>query len=265
MNRNSVVFRWGSWITLGLIFGVACWLLSQWQFSRAAEVHDRNTLVSENYNRSPVPLESLLSPKDSWQTNLEYRQVTVAGIYLPENSFLVRNRPYQGQPGFLQLVAFRTVQGSVIFVERGWLPTGSKQDSPDFIPAVDSKLRTIVLHLRKSEDKSDKSAPSGQLANINVPSAAVTLPQSNVYLQAYGRLASEKPELVAGTNLGEPDLSEGNHFSYALQWVVFGLMAFGAVAWNINQDRRIRSGLPPKQVRALKRDRDAEEEDKILG
>jgi len=265
MNRNSLLVRWGSWVLLGLIFGVACWFLSQWQFSRADEVHQRNQLVIQNYNRPPVPIERLLQAETSWQAQLEYRQVSLTGHYLPNKSYLVRNRPYQGNPGFLQLVAFQMKNGQTIFVERGWLPTGSKQDAPDNIPAVDSKIRSIIIHLRKSEDKPSNEAPQGQLVNLYIPNAATDLSPVSTYTQAYGRMVSESPTMASGVNLGEPDLSEGNHFSYALQWIVFGLMAFGAVAWNINQDRRSRAGLAPKKLRALNRDKDAEEEDKILG
>ncbi|NBT46294.1 MAG: SURF1 family protein [Actinobacteria bacterium] len=265
MNRNSVFVRWGSWILIGLLFGVACWFLAQWQFSRASEVHQRNQIVIQNFNRQPEPLQTLLQVDKPWQAELEYRQVTLSGHYIPAQSYLVRNRPFQGNPGFLQLVAFEMNNGQILFVERGWLPTGSKQDTPDYIPAVDSEPRTIILHLRRSEDKSSNQAPKGQLVNLNIPTAARNLPESKTYRQAYGRMVSESPGLASGINLGEPDLSEGNHFSYALQWIVFGLMAFAAVAWNINQDRRSRSGLAPKKFTALNRDKDAEEEDKIIG
>jgi cytochrome oxidase assembly protein ShyY1 len=86
----------------------------------------------------------------------------------------------------------------------------------------------------------------------------------NVYTQSYGRLVTEYPELPTGQKLAKPELSEGNHLSYAMQWILFGLMAIGAVFWTISQERRRKQGLPPRKLKILNRDKDAEVEDKIL-
>jgi hypothetical protein len=39
------------------MFSTACWFLSQWQFSRAEEVQEANSIVLANYERTPVALE----------------------------------------------------------------------------------------------------------------------------------------------------------------------------------------------------------------
>jgi cytochrome oxidase assembly protein ShyY1 len=36
--------------------------------------------------------------------------------------------------------------------------------------------------------------------------------------------------------LSKPELTEGNHLSYALQWILFALMAFAALWWAIKQE-----------------------------
>jgi len=41
-------------------------------------------------------------------------------------------------------------------------------------------------------------------------------------------------------------------------------MAFGAVFWNISQDRRRLRGQMPRKLASLNRDKDAEVEDQIL-
>ncbi len=261
---TNKIRRWTSWLLLTAIFAIGCWFLSQWQFSRADDVRRANQLISENYDQSPVPLESLLPNNQSWNPAVEYRQVTAIGRYLTNYSYLVRNRPLDGNPGFLQLVAFQTTNGQVIFIERGWLPTGSTQDIPDSIPQVFPFPHEVTFRLRPTEPADGKAAPAGQLSNINIASAAIGISPYALYTQAYGRLVSEKPELARGTDLGKPTLSEGNHFSYALQWIVFGLMAIGAVSWNIDQDRRRIKGLPPRRVQFLTRDKDGEVEDQIL-
>jgi cytochrome oxidase assembly protein ShyY1 len=256
--------NWLSWTLLVLSFTAACWFLSQWQFDRQAEVVAKNNLIEENYDTASKSLNSLLSPQDDWNTNLEFRSVLVEGQYLPEQSYLVRNRPLNAYPGFLQLVAFRSEQGSILWVERGWLPTGSESDTPDDVPVIDSLSRTIEVRLRPTEPDLDRTAPEGQLSSIYLGEISETFDQSVVYAQAYGRLISESPKLESGQQIAKPILSEGNHLSYAMQWILFGLMAIGAVVWTLSQERRRQAGLSPRRLRFLNTDKDGEIEDKIL-
>jgi cytochrome oxidase assembly protein ShyY1 len=264
MRNKNQILRWLSWIGLVSIFSVACWFLSQWQFSRQDEVSRQNKIVEQNYDASPVAIDSMLEVKSTWNPELEYRPVKISGHYTTE-LYLIRNRPYDGNPGFLQLAAFETNDGKYFWIERGWLPTGNFHDYPDAVPSVDTKPRAVIVRLRKTEGIIDRTAPEGQLANINLELASIDLPKESTYTQAYGRLVTETDPLERGVDLGKPELSEGNHLSYALQWLVFALMAIGAVIWNINQDRRRVAGLPPRKIKSLSRDKDAEVEDDLLG
>ena len=265
MANNQTARRWFTWIALASVFSVACWFLSQWQFARAAEVQKANAIVLANYDSKPVPLEELLYPNTSWNPQNEYKQVLVSGHYLVGKTYLIRNRPFQGNPGFLQLAAFQTDSENIIWVERGWLPTGNAQDNPDYVPLVDDVHRQLTLRLRPTEPKLDRGAPLGQLPSIDLIAASQGLESSTTYIQAYGRLVIETPNLPRGQEMPAPELGEGNHLSYAMQWILFALMALGAVYWTILQDRRKASGLAPRKLKLLNKDKDAEAEDQILG
>jgi len=265
MANNQTARRWFTWIALASVFSIACWFLSQWQFARAAEVQKANAIVLANYDSKPVPLEELLYPNTSWNPQNEYKQVLVSGHYLVGKTYLIRNRPFQGNPGFLQLFAFQTDSENIIWVERGWLPTGNTQDSPDYVPLVDDVHRQLTLRLRPTEPKLDRGAPVGQLPSIDLVTASQGFESSTTYIQAYGRLVIETPNLPRGQEMPAPELGEGNHLSYAMQWILFALMALGAVYWTILQDRRKASGLAPRKLKLLNKDKDAEAEDQILG
>jgi len=265
MASRARITRWLSWISLATVFAIACWFLSQWQFARAAEVQKANEIVLQNYNSKPVVLEELLTPNSIWNPKLEYRQVVVTGHYLKKHIFLIRNRPFEGNPGFLQLVAFQTDSKNIIWVERGWLPTGNLQDAPDYVPEINDTHRQLTLRLRPTEPKLDRGAPLGQLPSIDLITANSTITTLPKYSQAYGRLVTEFPELSAGATMPMPELNEGNHLSYAMQWILFALMALGALYWTIAQDRRRVAGLAPRRIKLLTKDRDAEAEDELLG
>jgi len=261
---DSRLIQWGSWIALATVFSIACWFLSQWQFARQKEVVAANNIIIKNYDADPVPIEKILKAKDPWRKTLEFKPVSLTGQYIPFDEYLVRNRPNNGNPGFLQLVAFKTFSNNIFWVDRGWLPTGSKSDKPDLVPALDEKTRTIVVRLRANEAPNGRTAPLRELPNIDLSLASKDIETDNVYLQGYGRLVSETSPLARGADLGKPDLTEGNHLSYALQWLAFALMAFGAVFWNISQDRRRRAGLKGRKLKILTKDKDAEIEDELL-
>jgi cytochrome oxidase assembly protein ShyY1 len=56
----------------------------------------------------------------------------MSGTYLTDKSVLVRNRPLNGQAGFLQLVPFKLDSGEIVAVERGWLAVTSEYEAPGF-------------------------------------------------------------------------------------------------------------------------------------
>ena len=238
--------RWIGWLLVATAFTVACVFLSDWQFDRREEALARISLIKSNYDQPAVDLEKLL-PHNSLDSSLEWRPASIRGHYLPDTAVLVRNRPLNGQPGFLHLIGFELESGKVIAIERGWLPTGNLQDSPDDVPQVSEGLITLVGRLRPSEPNIGRDAPSGQIATLNlnewIADRKITQP---VFKSFYLRMQSEAPSAgVAAKSMPMPEMGEGNHLSYALQWILFALMALGALVWAIRTEataKRVASG-----------------------
>jgi cytochrome oxidase assembly protein ShyY1 len=253
--------KWINWVALVLVFAVACGFLSNWQFNRREQKLASIQLVQNNYSSNPVALEDLLIggsfqlPKDTW------RQVKVSGHYLPEKFQLVRNRPNDGQPGFEQLVPFVTDKGQTIFVSRGWIPTGQTHDYPDEVALPSNEETSIIARVLASEPKLNRTAPIGQLASINLELARVATDLPDAISSGYLRLASEEP--MVGKKLvpmPSPSTEEGNNLSYAIQWILFALMAAGALIWRIKKDAELARGeVRPKKLR--RSDLDAQFED----
>lgn len=231
--------RWLAWLILASLFAVACFFLSQWQFSRRAEAVARIELVQNNFDQALAPLGSLTEP---FESKNEWRPVELEGRFLVEDAFLVRNRPFNGAAGFLQFIPFETKDGTLVAVETGWLPSGNEQDEPDLVPVPTEDAVKIWGRLRPTEPKSSKDAPAGQLASVNSSTLFEKAGLSGQTLDSvYLRLGeSYRPGEVLPKVLGKPDLNEGNHLSYAMQWILFALMAFGALWWAVRQELRIR-------------------------
>lgn len=264
--NQATIRRWAPWLTLVIVFAIATSLLSWWQFSRREEKVQKIQLVLDNYDATPVPLDRIDWVYDSANNPVnEWRPVTVTGRYLPELTLLVRNRPLSGSAGFLQLVPFQLESGQVIVVERGWLRAGSDITEPEANPLPSGEAKQLVLRLRPSEPDLGRGNVVGQVASIDLP-AIKKLLSLNLQTQFYGRLVSEEPgsdQLPIA--MPKPSLDEGNHLSYALQWLLFGIMAFGAFFWAYRNDKRQQleaQGLvAPKKKKLTQADLDAKFED----
>ena len=231
--------RWGAYVVLTVVFAVACVGLGVWQFERRAEAVKRIELIQENYDASPLSLRDGLSAGAAWQETMDWHPITVTGRYLTDEQVLVRNRSLEGNAGFEILVPLVTASGDIFVVDRGWIAQTNRGDAPAVVPEPPSGEVTVEARLRPSE-----RTPAGQSAAKNlVP--VVDLPtlaqrwQGSTITTAYGLMMSESPSAVAGKSLPKPSTSEGNHLSYAFQWIAFALLGVFALLWAIRRERRI--------------------------
>ena len=257
--------RWLGYLALVVLFSIACALLAWWQFSRLEEARERVDRVVRNWDADPVPLASILPELDHFDPSLTWHPVAITGEYLVNEQLLVRGRPRDGLPGFEVLVPFVTDDGSILIVDRGWVAVGDAQDSPDAVPAAPTGTVDIVVRVKATEPQiPGRTAPDGQAATIHLPTVAAIV-GGDVYTGAYGIIASEDPApAVVPAPPTKPALDEGPHLSYALQWIVFAIMAFAALGWAIRQEIRIRSGVIPAEPKRSRRPTDADIEDAQL-
>lgn len=267
-------WRWTGYLAFVVVFAVACVLLSQWQLARRAEVASANHKVEANYDSAPVSIDSVVPNLTSFNESVEWRQVILEGTYLQDEQLLVRTRPLGGDPGFEVLVPLKLSTGNIFIVDRGWVPIGTKQDNPDSVPIAPSGTVSVIARLTPGETRiPGRSAPQGQIATIELEDIQKLLDKPT-YTGAYGLMVAESPPAPERpTPLPKPPIDEGAHLSYAFQWIVFGLLAFVALAWAVRQEYRvINADDPAERQRAMERERrkkarkptDADIEDAIV-
>lgn len=231
--------RWSAWFLFATAFALACVLLASWQLDRRSEAVSKIERVAANYDLAPIELTQLTGLANQDIVALEWQPTTLVGSYLADDTLLVRNRAVAGQPGFIQLVPFRLVSGEVVLLERGWIQADSNlQPAESFSPSRDQK--SLIARVRLGELGENRSSPEGQLTSINLPEIAETLGRS-METDFYLRLVSEiEPESSYPQPLSKPVLDEGNHLSYAVQWIIFAIMGFFALFWAIRQEQEFR-------------------------
>jgi cytochrome oxidase assembly protein ShyY1 len=235
--------RWHRYLALAIAFAIGCALLSWWQFARRAETAEANALISANASAAPTSLGALLPSRTAYRADLQWRTVEVEGTYLTQEQLLVRNRvDPDGDPGFEVLTPFRLADGSVFVLDRGWVSIGTKQDRPDSVPAPPDGTVTVEARLQADEGPlAGRTAPSGEIPSIDLKAVAKAVGQPT-YTGAYGQVRSETPAAPAGhpqritPQPADTGVDEGTHLSYAIQWIIFALLGFGALGWSIRRD-----------------------------
>jgi len=257
--------RWIAYVVLTAIFGASCVGLGIWQLNRRAETVSEISRVQANYDAAPVALTDLVASRETSDPEAEWRPVLVDGTYVAADQVLVRNRTSEQGPGFEILTPLVTEDGSVFVVDRGWVDKNTTGTGPAAVPSPPHGVVRVIARLRTGE----RSIP-GQSASANlVPTielgALAERWGAPVYTNFYGELMSESPAAPAGAPLAKPSLSEGNHLSYAFQWMAFAILGIIALLWAVRRERRIRSGTPLRMKRpSPAREDDADAEDELI-
>ncbi len=232
MYRFLLSWRWLGAFLLTVVIAAGFVLLANWQWQRREARVAANAVVTNNYDREPVTLAEVLDGGGRLPPSKEWTPVELTGSYLGQDALLLRNRPLNGQPGYHSLVPFATDDGRVVLVDRGWLPAGQTGRGPDAVPAPPPGKVRVVVRLRPAEPGDSRDDAAGQpLRQVQrVSPATAPLPdveRTQLLTDAYGVLAQEDPAPPeAPQKLPKPELDEGPHLSYALQWFVFGVGAF---------------------------------------
>jgi cytochrome oxidase assembly protein ShyY1 len=272
--RFLVSRQWAGYLALTIIFAVVCSGLGMWQLARRAEAQVEISRLDANFDAEPVPLAEALPTLESFDEDQKWLPVELTGTYLVDEELLVRNRSFNINPGFEVLTPLLLPDGDVFIVDRGWVPTGEDQNSPDAVPAPPEGQVTVVVRLKKGEPVlAGRGASGDQVATINLPDIAERL-GTDTYTGAYGLMKSEEPATVERPiAVLRPVRDEGPHLSYAFQWFVFAVMAFIGLGWAARQEfRTVNADVPEEQVRAAERSRrqaakprsDAEIEDELI-
>ncbi|MCH1883167.1 SURF1 family protein [Agrococcus sp. ARC_14] len=254
--------RWLGYIGLAVVFAVVCCLLGSWQWNRREEALTAIDRLESNYDREPAAVAEVLPELDTFDPDQQWTPVLLEGEYLLDQQLLLRGRWQGGQVGFDVIAPFRTTDGTVMIVDRGWIDQASGAEQPVSDPATPAGPTTVVARLRPNEGSiAGRGAPEGQIASVDLPSLSEQLGLPS-YTGAYGLLVSEAGGVPADVSVAtRPVLDEGPHLSYTLQWFVFALGGFAAVAWGMRDELRSESPVErPKRGRRT----DADVEDDIL-
>jgi cytochrome oxidase assembly protein ShyY1 len=234
--------RWLAFHVLVLVLIVVMVNLGFWQLRRLDERRDRNARVEDRSELPAVPVDEIL-PVDGGDPNaVEWRSVTASGRYDGAHEVLIRNRSFDGAPGF-HVVTPLVSAGGTLLVNRGWIPLGG--DAGPTVPPTPGGEVSITGRIRPTQERgrvgpTDPSEGSlTELARVDVERIQAQTP-GNLY-PAYVELidATPAPEELPRL-LPLPELGNGPHLSYAGQWFLFSACA--VAGWVVVVRRAARQG-----------------------
>lgn len=235
------------WLLFALVVGLLCyaaWWLGEWQFSRLEDRKESNAAVRANENQPPAPVADVLAPGRGVADDDEWRVVEATGSYDTDDTVIVRYRTRDGASGINVVVPLVTADGTALLVDRGWLATANQGASPTDVPAPPAGEVTVRGYVRA--DATGDSTAVHDRSTRAVSSQEIGEALDREVYGGFVQLESEDPEPAQALEPVElPELDNGPHFFYGLQWWFFGVLAafgFGYLAWD--EWRRARSGGP---------------------
>lgn len=261
MRKLTLLFsrRWLIITLLVIAISIGMVRLGFWQLDRLDQRRAYNAGVRAQLQSSTLVLSSGALGADL--TGMEYRSVIVTGQYDFANQVALRNQAYQLLFGAHLLTPLK-IEGSdeAVLVDRGWIPqesylTGNwdRFDEPGLV-----QVRGVI---RLSESKpqfgkiNDPVPASGEpalrgwnFANLEAIARQVPYPLLPIYIQKSTDPQNPTPPYPDTAAMTKPfpvdpvlDLTEGNHFSYAMQWFVYATILMVGYPVFVFQAERIKT------------------------
>jgi cytochrome oxidase assembly protein ShyY1 len=198
---------------LGVILMV---YLSLWQFHR---LDDRKAFNREVTERSSLSVVDVSTLDISDPAAVQWRPAGARGTYLPDEQVLIVNRSQGGVAGMNVLTPLLLDDGRAIIVNRGFIALNATP------PAAPSGEVKVVGLLRSTEGRTTGQAreASGELTEFFRLDIARLQEQIEPELLNVALVAevSEPADSTTLRPVSSPELSEGSHLSYAIQWLIF--------------------------------------------
>lgn len=240
--------RWlvGHVVVLALVVAMAG--LGLWQLRRHDERRTFNDQVRQR-SATTAALDRVASPAEPrLPDDVPFRRVTATGRFAGDSEVLVRFRTRDGLPGYEAVTPLVIGGGrTAVLVDRGWLPLdmGDTARAPTGLPDGEVTVTGLLLQgegaarFRPDQRADDRLV----IGAVNV----AELERRLGYDLYPGFVQLEVPDdpAVFPAPLPAPDLGEGPHLSYALQWFAFSTIAVVGWVLLVRASARRRRSRPP--------------------
>jgi cytochrome oxidase assembly protein ShyY1 len=209
--------------------------LGFWQKHRLEDRREFNAEVRARSSEPIVPIEEVVTDATD-PADVQWRTVTATGTYLPDEQVVIVNRAQGGVTGVNVVAPLELDDGRLVLINRGFVPDAES------VPAPATGVVEVTGRLRETQERTlggltEADGELTELFRVDIPRLAEQLPAPvlSVYVDL---LAAEPDQGALPIPLPAPELSEGSHLSYMMQWWIFSACA--AAGWVLAVRRSIR-------------------------
>lgn len=199
-----------------------CLQAAQWQWHKGEFRSHQNSIITKNQSAPPLHESDLVGANPS---NIQWRLANLQGHFDPPHQLLLKNRYSDGHYGFEVLTLFRTIGGQNYWVDRGWVAAGPAANIEPTVPQVNSKNISLVVRVRADDISRQIEGSYFALPGSKRPTIDLSKTQGVTAAPYYVDLYSSSDSSITSlTSITLPELSNGPHFAYALQWLAFAVL-----------------------------------------
>jgi cytochrome oxidase assembly protein ShyY1 len=238
--------RWLAGHALVIVMASLFVLAGFWQLHRNTEKHDKVQAAKAAF-AAPAPL--LTGNPDP----ASGARAQAAGTFLAGKDVILRDQSRDKNLGEEVLTPMQLPDGTIVLVDRGWLPGGITSTAPTITPAPagNAIAHGLILESRQLKPQDSVKTVDGTLSVPRVDTQEIARRLGlervrNVWLEAQsldpapGRDAPQLPT--------PPPPDQVNHMQYAIQWFAFALIpliGWPIVLWQITRRRARPRESPP--------------------
>ena len=249
------------WILFGVVVALlawATWWLGEWQFGRLEDRKASNAIVERNEGAPPAAVADVLAPGREVDEDDEWRVVQATGTYAVNDTVVVRYRTRDGAAGIDVVVPLETPDGPSLLVDRGWMPTDNQGTDPSELDIPDPPAGEVTITGWVRVDATGDSTSVGNQSTRAISSEEIGPALDREVYGGFVDLRSEDPEASEPLEPAElPELNNGPHFFYGLQWWFFGVLAIFGFFYLAYDEWRKRPGGSKQQRERAEADQDA--------
>lgn len=210
--------------------------LSNWQWNRLEARQIVNEKIQQQISREPVLISELIVTSDGSlevSADSQWQTVEMTGTWHQDDQVLVRKKSLESDLGLWVVTPLELTDGTFVMVNRGWTAAANSAVDSPVVADVPTGTIEVLGRIREVQERTKPAPtdlPDGQVDRI-VPIEIVDGPQT--LTNAYVEMTASRPESKTNEirTLPAPEVTEGAHRSYAVQWIFFEIMT--VIGWII--------------------------------
>ena len=210
--------------------------LSNWQWHRLSDRQIYNVQIQEQIDKAPVLIEEVVTTTGDAKVvpdHSQWRTVEMTGVWLQSDQVLVRKKSLESDLGLWVVTPLKLTDGTIVMVNRGWTAAANSAVDSPVVADVPTGTIEVLGRLREVIPRTKPGPtdlPAGQVDRI-IPLEIVDSPET--LTNAYVEMTASRPESKSADirTLPAPEVTEGAHRSYAIQWMFFEIMT--VIGWII--------------------------------